>query len=62
MDYQVFESLKKARQEVEKMRGWDSVKVTLLYYPDHPLATRKGNIITIQVDDHMFLRKDGYVR
>ena len=62
MDYKVFGSRYEAKNTMAKMRGWDRVRVAYVYWPDHSLATRRGNILVIKVGDDKYLREDGYVR
>ena len=61
MDYKAFTSKAEAMTEIAKMRGWKRPHIAYIYHPEHPLASRKGNIIVIQTGDK-FLRESGYIR
>lgn len=65
MDYMVFRTRKEALEEIADMRGWDA-KIAYIPWPEHPLATRRGNVIVIECDHHgnerKYLREDGFVR
>lgn len=65
MDYQVFDSRKAAQEEIDRMLGWDT-RIVLFPWPDHPLATKRGNVFVIECERHgnerKYLREDGFVR
>jgi len=61
MDYHVFATKAAARHGLGTMLGWNRPRIAYIYWPEHALATRRGNIIVIQTGDK-FLRSDGYVR
>ena len=61
MDYLVFATKAEASRELDQMRGWVKAHIAYVYWPDHPKATKAGNIIMIRTGDK-FLRDDGYVR
>ena len=61
MNYKAFTSKHEAMVEIAKMRGWERPHIAYIYQPEHPLASRRGNIIVIQTGKK-FLREDGYVR
>ena len=48
IELQTFRTLKDAKAEIAKLRGWPSAKAVHLYMPDHPAADRKGNIWVIE--------------
>lgn len=65
MDYQVFKSKEEAKAEIKKMRGLNA-KIGLIVWPEHSLATRRGNVIVIECErrgnECKYLREDGFVR
>lgn len=61
MNYKAFASKREAMVEIAKMRGWDRPHIAYIYQPEHPLATRAGNIIVIQTGK-AYLRESGYVQ
>ena len=61
MTYKAFATMAEAMIEKAKMRGW-TVKVKYIYMPEHPLASRAGNIRVLECNRRKYLREDGYVR
>jgi len=66
MTYKVFRTRHDAQTAADQLVGWPNPAVDRVYWPEHPLATRAGNIwiVTANKDtktQSVYLRADGSV-
>lgn len=61
MDYQTFRTRKEAKEEIDRMMGWNAQPIKM-YIPDDENANRQGCVWIIYCGSGQWLRNDGYVR
>jgi hypothetical protein len=66
--FATFRTRREAQAAADAMKGWPSPGVDRLFYPDHPLATRAGNVWVVTATKGIttgtskYLREDGTVQ